>query len=650
MIAIVTLVVLVSAYLIVNALSRTNAELTNTREQRNMNTLLQAKAALIAYAASEQWQLYKGQSIDQPGALPCPDQDDDGDGDCFGSATSSMIGRLPWKTIGADDLRDSTGERVWYALSHNFRKNPCPGTGCTTINSDTQGQLTITGTAPASNVVAIVFAPGLPIQGQNRTTGHNNAAAYLEAFNLSDPVNYIFTSNASPSDTLNDRLVAITQADLMAAVEPVVAARIERDVKPYLQSQFTQWGGFPFPAKFAPDAGGPGDNSNAPSSPTPHPRAQSQYQGDPTQTSGLLPITASLGYSWLGSGSVSLISGSNTGVVSSISCTTVASSSDSPPTGHGWQCTFTLGPATFSTSLGFSFFCFCTRYTTTSTINNPRINVQGDVDNAAISFAQLPDVSRVGNSYTPTTPAINGVLVGPSAGTAKYQATYSSLNCSITTPPQNFSAPPPPFPPCPSYTLKVTIPDVTANPVTSTATIAVTAASNASPIAITTNPAHNFSTGQRLTIAGVGGNTAANGTWTITVVDSTHFTLSGSTGSGAYTSGGTVSSAAAWFVLNEWYRQTYYAASTGYLPGGPGACNPLPGTPSCLTVNNIASPNNDKRAILVLAGRALDGSTRPSANLSGYLEGENLTPADSIFEHRQGSPTSINDRVVVLSP
>lgn len=170
------------------------------------------------------------------------------------------------------------------------------------------------------------------------------------------------------------------------------------------------------------------------------------------------------------------------------------------------------------------------------------------------------------------------------------------------------------------------------------------------PIAITTNPAHNFSTGQRLTIAGVGGNTAANGTWTITVVDSTHFTLSGSTGSGAYTSGGTVSSAAAWFVLNEWYRQTYYAASTGYLPGGPGACNPLPGTPSCLTVNNIASPNNDKRAILVLAGRALDGSTRPSANLSGYLEGENLTPADSIFEHRQGSPTSINDRVVVLSP
>ncbi len=58
---------------------------------------------------------------------------------------------------------------------------------------------------------------------------------------------------------------------------------------------------------------------------------------------------------------------------------------------------------------------------------------------------------------------------------------------------------------------------------------------------------------------------------------------------------------------------------------------------------------DDKRAILVFAGRAL-ANTRPSANLSDYLESQNSTPADFIFEHRQGSPTSINDRVVVLAP
>ncbi|HEY2170329.1 MAG TPA: phage tail protein, partial [Candidatus Angelobacter sp.] len=67
---------------------------------------------------------------------------------------------------------------------------------------------------------------------------------------------------------------------------------------------------------------------------------------------------------------------------------------------------------------------------------------------------------------------------------------------------------------------------------------AITAASNASPIKITVAN-HGFNTGETVVIAGVGGNTAANGTWVITVVDANNFTLSGSIGSGAYTSGGT---------------------------------------------------------------------------------------------------------------
>lgn len=58
-----------------------------------------------------------------------------------------------------------------------------------------------------------------------------------------------------------------------------------------------------------------------------------------------------------------------------------------------------------------------------------------------------------------------------------------------------------------------------------------------SPIQITA-PNHGYKTGQKTTISGVGGITAANGTWTVTVVDSNNFTLNGSVGSGAYTSGG----------------------------------------------------------------------------------------------------------------
>ena len=67
----------------------------------------------------------------------------------------------------------------------------------------------------------------------------------------------------------------------------------------------------------------------------------------------------------------------------------------------------------------------------------------------------------------------------------------------------------------------------------------ITAASNTTPIQITTSTAHGLATGTSVYIAGVGGNTAANGFFVVTVVDSTHFVLNGSSGSGAYTSGGT---------------------------------------------------------------------------------------------------------------
>lgn len=66
----------------------------------------------------------------------------------------------------------------------------------------------------------------------------------------------------------------------------------------------------------------------------------------------------------------------------------------------------------------------------------------------------------------------------------------------------------------------------------------ITGATNVSPIVIT-SVAHGLSTGSRVNISGVGGNTAANGTFTITRVSADTFSLDGSTGNGAYTSGGT---------------------------------------------------------------------------------------------------------------
>ncbi len=82
----------------------------------------------------------------------------------------------------------------------------------------------------------------------------------------------------------------------------------------------------------------------------------------------------------------------------------------------------------------------------------------------------------------------------------------------------------------------------------------VTGATNASPIVITSNT-HGLQTGNVVTIKNVVGNTAANGTFTITRTGANTFSLDGSTGNGAYTSGG------------AWHVTGLYALSVDLLAG-----------------------------------------------------------------------------------
>lgn len=81
------------------------------------------------------------------------------------------------------------------------------------------------------------------------------------------------------------------------------------------------------------------------------------------------------------------------------------------------------------------------------------------------------------------------------------------------------------------------------NPVTVQVTLTqltVTAASNATPIVMTTSTSHGLQTGDRVNINAVTGNTAANGWYAVNVLTSTTFELQNSVGNGAYVSGGTV--------------------------------------------------------------------------------------------------------------
>ncbi len=65
----------------------------------------------------------------------------------------------------------------------------------------------------------------------------------------------------------------------------------------------------------------------------------------------------------------------------------------------------------------------------------------------------------------------------------------------------------------------------------------VTNATNATPIVIT-SANHGLTTGTFVTVSGVTGNTGANVTTTITVLDVNTFELDGAVGNGAYVSGG----------------------------------------------------------------------------------------------------------------
>jgi len=88
----------------------------------------------------------------------------------------------------------------------------------------------------------------------------------------------------------------------------------------------------------------------------------------------------------------------------------------------------------------------------------------------------------------------------------------------------------------------------------------VNGATNASPIQITTIEDHGLTTGDTVFIDGVLGNTGANGTFIVTVTAAKTFTLDGSTGTGAYTSGGRVGTATR-------ISRCIYAGSNGYWAG-----------------------------------------------------------------------------------
>ena len=211
-------------------------------DKSTIAALAQARDALVGRAATDN---------NIPGSLPCPDLvtniaginvPNDGIADLLvGNNCPSYIGRLPWRTLGLPDLRDGSGERLWYALSTNFRDD----SSASPLNSDTPGQLTITGINPAGNVIAIVFAPGPALAGQLRDTvaNLNNFVNYLEGENANGDT--VYTTGAVTT-SFNDTLLGITSDMLFPAVE----YRVAREIRTSLATYYTANSYYPYASNY----------------------------------------------------------------------------------------------------------------------------------------------------------------------------------------------------------------------------------------------------------------------------------------------------------------------------------------------------------------------------------------------------------------
>jgi hypothetical protein len=266
-----TILILGIAWYTVGILGRAPVA-TAEREAITGAALQSAKQALLAYVARQAAR----STENSPGRLPCPEHPSIAGTANAGQAAPivglpstspcSGIGRLPWETLGVDQIRDGYGEPLWYIVPTGTWTLTTSGTTLT-INPGVAGELTVDGAANAA--VALIVAPGAPLNtlgepaappagcarvNQNvagRNTAPLAAANFLECANsaVTTPGAY---ASVTTSPWSNDRVITITAAEVMDAVAGPVADRLQRQVAPamydyYNSTSLTSWGQRFFP-------------------------------------------------------------------------------------------------------------------------------------------------------------------------------------------------------------------------------------------------------------------------------------------------------------------------------------------------------------------------------------------------------------------
>lgn len=212
--------------------------------------LKKAKRALLDYALVNWRTPGNGGNI---GRLPCPDYGTDNnegsqDAQC-GTAYANAIGFFPWRALGIDIPRDSSGNCFLYVVSPAYKSTPIAA-----LNPDSYGQIQIVdstrtvvlqGVTPESRPVAVIIAPGKALSDQARVhksdsicgENYDNIAAYLDDIgtinnaaidtgtdnNIEVLVNrYAGSEDGDNANPLNDRLITITHQEFWHAMESTI--------------------------------------------------------------------------------------------------------------------------------------------------------------------------------------------------------------------------------------------------------------------------------------------------------------------------------------------------------------------------------------------------------------------------------------------
>ena len=246
----------------------------NERDKKTAEALMQAKTALLAFAATQN--LTPGTcttNCPRPGDLPCPDTNNDGDAELScgnaGGTTSqaNRLGRLPWRTLGLSDLRDGDGERLWYAVSSRYKYN----TRYRPLNSDTTATITLRNSSgniifngTNNGLVAIIIAPSANLIRQDNISQVRNGANqnissnYLDIALGEDNQNFVDSGtngfimgpvkDATGKTIVNDQILTVTRAEMNQAIEPRVLAEVRNSLSSYYSGAGTL--SFPRPAGF----------------------------------------------------------------------------------------------------------------------------------------------------------------------------------------------------------------------------------------------------------------------------------------------------------------------------------------------------------------------------------------------------------------